>query len=66
MLSNCFLGNYRLMVLNGSNTGGIKTNEYPSIEEAARETGVHKDTISRCCKHWGYYKSAGGYKWEYK
>ena len=25
MLSNCFLGNYRLMVLNGSNTGGIKT-----------------------------------------
>ena len=45
---------------------GVLVNEYPSIEEAARETGIHKDTISRCCKHWGYYKSAGGYKWEYK
>ena len=28
MLSNCFLGNYRLMVLNGSNTGGIKTERF--------------------------------------
>ena len=31
MLSNCFLGNYRLIVLNGSNTGGIKTADADQI-----------------------------------
>lgn len=45
---------------------GTLIKDFPSIEEAARQTGISKDTISRCCKHQGYYKSAGGYKWEYK
>lgn len=40
-------------------------NTFNSIIEASKETGIHKDTISRCCKHYGYYKSAGGYKWEF-
>lgn len=40
--------------------------EFNSIAEAQFATGIHKDTISRCCKHEGYYKTAGGYKWEFK
>lgn len=39
--------------------------KFPSIAQASAHTGIHKDTISRCCKHEGYYKTAGGYKWEY-
>ena len=39
---------------------------FPSIVKASSHTGIHKDTIARCCKHEGYYKTAGGYKWEYE
>lgn len=38
---------------------------FSSIAQASYYTGAYKDTISRCCKHEGYYKTAGGYKWEY-
>lgn len=40
--------------------------EFKSIAEAQAVTGIHKNTIARCCKHYGYYKTAGGYKWEFK
>lgn len=39
--------------------------EFSSIVDASKITGAPKDSISRCCKH-ERYKSAGGYKWEYK
>lgn len=45
---------------------GYLIKEFPSIAEASRQTGIEKNTISRCCKHYGYYKTAGGYKWEFK
>lgn len=38
--------------------------EYPSIEEAYRQTGINCGQICWCCK--GKYKSAGNYKWKYK
>lgn len=40
-------------------------NTFESEAMASKETGIHKDTIARCCKHIGYYKTAGGFKWEY-
>lgn len=39
-------------------------NEYPSIREAVRQTGIDRSNISKCCK--GKVKSAGGFIWKYK
>lgn len=36
---------------------------YPCIADAVRETGIHKDSIIRCCRGVGY--TAGGYHWRY-
>jgi hypothetical protein len=36
---------------------------YPSLHEAARQTGIPTSNIHRVCK--GYKKSAGGYGWAY-
>lgn len=44
---------------------GKLVREFPSIVIASKTTGVHKDSIGRCCRH-ERYKTAGGYKWEYK
>ena len=38
--------------------------EYSSIHEAERHTGLSASNICACCK--GKYKSAGGYIWKYK
>lgn len=40
--------------------------EYKSISEAHRKTGVDKKSIINVCKHLPHYNSAGGYIWEYK
>lgn len=46
----------------------INTNEvigeYPSAMEAARKLNIYQGNISKCCR--GEYKTAYGYKWEYK
>lgn len=39
-------------------------NEYPSVREAERKTGVCNQNISSVCR--GKIKSAGGYVWKYK
>ena len=39
-------------------------NEYISLSEASRITGVHREGIRRTCL--GKYKQSGGYKWMYK
>lgn len=39
---------------------------YNSIIEASSMTGICKTAISACCRHYGYYHTAGGYKWEYE
>ena len=36
---------------------------YPSMKEASRQTGIHNDSISRCCR--GVYQKAGGFHWEF-
>jgi hypothetical protein len=36
---------------------------YPSLSEAARDTGVKVQNISKCCKEAG--RTAGGYIWKY-
>lgn len=42
----------------------IETNiVYKSQKEASRQTGIHKSSISDCCK--GKRRTAGGYHWEY-
>lgn len=53
---------------------GDFVSEYPSISEAARQTGVCRKGINNCCKNKKYMKygkeyfikSAGGYTWRYK
>lgn len=45
---------------------GKLINRFNSIVMASKSTGIHKDTITRCCKHEGYYHTAGGYKWEFE
>lgn len=37
---------------------------YPSINEAARQTGANRNTIADVCK--GKLKTAGGYHWKFK
>ena len=43
---------------------GIFINEYPSIKDAARKTGVNQGDIVWVCR--GKLKTAGGYIWKYK
>lgn len=38
--------------------------QYPSANEAARQTGFYQGNISRCCR--GQQKTANGYIWKYK
>jgi hypothetical protein len=42
----------------------IGVREWPSINEAFRQTGISKGAISNVCS--GKQKSAGGYKWKFK
>lgn len=39
-------------------------NNFGSVAKAARETGVNKSSIAKCCR--GEYKSAGVYLWAYQ
>jgi hypothetical protein len=38
---------------------------YESINDAARDTGVDKSPISRCCRKVEHYNTAGGLRWAY-
>lgn len=38
---------------------------YASINDAARDTGVDKNPISRCCRGVKHYNTAGGLRWSY-
>ena len=38
---------------------------YESINDAARDTGVDKSPISRCCRKVAHYNTAGGLRWAY-
>ena len=42
---------------------GLFIKEYPSLKEAARQTGFYQSAISQCCK--GIRKSAYKYIWRY-
>jgi hypothetical protein len=44
--------------------GGAKINEYISINEAARQTGIRVGDISACCN--GKQKTAFGYTFKFK
>lgn len=43
---------------------GEFVNEYPSMAEAQRQTGIDSGNISSCCRG-DRYKSTGGYIWKY-
>lgn len=43
---------------------GKLINEFPSINEAVRQTGISERGIGRCCM--GKAQTSGGYKWIYK
>ena len=45
---------------------GKFVNEYSSIIEAKRITGIQQGHICYCCKNIKGYNSAGGYIWKYK
>lgn len=38
---------------------------YNSINDAARDTGVDKSPISRCCRQVAHYNTAGGFRWAF-
>lgn len=38
---------------------------YASINDAAKDTGVDKSPISRCCRRVNHYNTAGGLRWAY-
>lgn len=40
--------------------------EYPSVNEAERQTGIHHGNISRCCNGQKGYSHVGGFIWKYK
>jgi group I intron endonuclease len=40
-------------------------NNFKSIKEAQRNTGVDRGSISSCCNHPEICKTAGGYKWKW-
>lgn len=42
---------------------GNVVKQFPSTQEAARQTGIAQSSIVTCCK--GRIKSAGGYVWRY-
>lgn len=44
---------------------GNMINIFDSIKEAGELTNIDKTSICSVCKHKGYYKTAGGYIWEY-
>lgn len=44
---------------------GNMINIFDSIKEAGELTNIDKTNICSVCKHKGYYKTAGGYIWEY-
>ena len=46
------------------NMNGDKLNEYSSLEEATKTTGIHKGDICNCCR--GKLKHARKYIWRYK
>lgn len=41
-------------------------NEYQSLAEASKQTGINHNCIAKCCLNRKYYKTAGGYIWKYK
>lgn len=45
---------------------GEFVNEYPSVSEAHRQTGIRINSISQCCNGHKRYTHAGGYKWCFK
>lgn len=40
--------------------------EYHSVREAGRATGISSGHISSCCKNKPTYNSSGGFKWKFK
>ena len=55
------IGNYKSVI---QIKDGKIIAEFKSSLEAQRKTGVNCICIARCCKN--IYKSAGGYRWQYK
>lgn len=45
---------------------GNVVNEFESISEASRQTGINLANIAACCKKYKFRHTAGGYAWEYK
>lgn len=54
--------NYSPVVQIDLNTGAT-INEFKSVQDAQRETGIHRTGITACCR--GKYHTAGGFKWRY-
>lgn len=44
---------------------GIVIQSYVSASEAGRKTGIWPGNITGCCRHRKYFRSAGGFQWEY-
>ena len=44
---------------------GKYVQQFNSIKEAERVTGIDNANISACCKHKNHYYSAGGFQWKY-
>ena len=44
---------------------GTIISTFPSLGEAARQTGINRSNIGSCCRGIEHFNTAGGYSWEF-
>ena len=47
-------------------TDGTILRKFDCIRDAARQTGIRREGIKKCCEHADMFYTAGGFVWEYK
>lgn len=64
-LKETMIKKFGIPILQISKSGTI-VKEFNSITEAAEALGKNKGNIAKCCKHEYGFKTAYGFRWEYK
>lgn len=62
-MSNSQINNFAAKKIVQYSIDGVLVNNYESMAQAERETGISNRCISMCCL--GKHKTAGGYVWKY-
>jgi hypothetical protein len=65
LITTCSANNKRSKPVAQYDENNILIATYPSMREAARQTGIYQSDISRCCNKEKNHKTAGGFIWAY-